>query len=66
MKDGGPAYPIYKNLQYEGMSLRDWFAGMAMKGMMAGRYWETASKTTLVTEAYKIADGMIKGRENEY
>ena len=39
--DGGPAFPLYLS-DYEricdGMSLRDWFAGMAIQGMLANRH----------------------------
>jgi len=39
MKDGGPAFPVVKmNGIYPtipGMSLRDWFAGQALAGMLS-------------------------------
>ena len=31
-KDGGPAFPLYEE---DGMSLRDWFAGQALAGILA-------------------------------
>ena len=38
MKDGGPAFPTDHNKNVvEGMTLRDWFAGQALMGMMASR-----------------------------
>lgn len=40
-KDGGPAFPRPKtpdhNSAQEGMSLRDWFAGQALAGLMASK-----------------------------
>ena len=31
--DGGPAFPVHGGR--DGMSLRDWFAGMAVEGMLS-------------------------------
>lgn len=73
IKDGGPAYPIpveadvdchgrYAN-GYGGMSLRDWFAGMALQGYTANP--ETCSRLDNVTTAklsYEAADAMLKAR----
>lgn len=37
IKDGGPAFPqIGRMFPVSGMSLRDWFAGMALQGIIAG------------------------------
>lgn len=70
--DGGPAFP-YPHYEHQdpGMSLRDWFAGMALIGLMArlaqpshkviSEGWrEAGSEADL---AYKIADAMLKERE---
>jgi hypothetical protein len=59
--NGGPAFPITGNLQYEGMSLRDYFAAKAMQGMLANRdAWDGERHNDYVaTQAYKIADAMI-------
>lgn len=38
IKDGGPAFPVGDQSTHPlliGMSLRDWFAGMALQGMLA-------------------------------
>lgn len=59
--------------QCEGMSLRDWFAGMAMQAMCAGpgarmvadcdqRYDETNWKEVVASNAYDFADAMILQR----
>lgn len=71
--DGGPAFPgveFYKDpdkfakSEYRnvgtGMSLRDWFAGMALGGGTIGIPAETVALWT-----YEIADAMLKERENE-
>ncbi len=80
--DGGFVFPLPKEL-YEhseinpfGMSLRDWFAGMAMQGMQAipdlrvwrsdsGQdleEWRTGIFDTDAQHAYRIADAMLKAR----
>ncbi len=78
--DGGPTFP-YSALQpdektrqlvgsmyadNQGMSLRDWFAGMALQGFVRGKenplsYGENIS--TLALLAYSMADAMLKERE---
>lgn len=57
MKDGGPAFPItietrYGPETYSGMSLRDWFAGMALIHLASS-----------AQKAYEIADAMLKERD---
>jgi hypothetical protein len=59
--DGGPAFPVYNGSLHDGASLRDWFAGMAMQGLLThddeGLIPETAR------DAYRYADAMLKARE---
>lgn len=67
---GGPAFPIERHLPdsnecYYGMSLRDWFAGMAMQGFSAN-----ASDTCLDWDfnmtarlSYEQADKMLEARK---
>lgn len=45
----------------EGMSLRDWFAGLAMQGMLACTVKSSASM--YASDAYTIANAMLKERE---
>ena len=60
---GGPAFPTETDFTYQhGMSLRDYFAAKAMS------YWlcipmdkEDLAKVSI--EAYKVADAMLKARE---
>lgn len=71
--DGGPAFP---HIDYEvedqgcgpitkrgagGMSLRDWFAGMALQGMLANS-GNMGTNADCVIAAYHVADMMIKKR----
>ena len=65
--DGGPAFPSFVGpkdpVRNEGMSLRDWFAGMALHGIAptampeAGRRFDAEMK-----KCYRIADGMLAAR----
>ena len=82
-KDGGPAFPIpqildkgsYPVIGWEagmkGMSLRDWFAGMAMQGMttvFSSDAWDELSNDKrkladgAAVIAYRIADRMLAHR----
>ena len=62
MKDGGPAFPSPGYVtSITGMSLRDWFAGMALKEILLSGGW--GEYETLAKGAYIIADAMIKERE---
>lgn len=76
-KDGGPAFPIpdtyHPNGQIEyganGMSLRDWFAGMALQGILAwpgddqrGNAHSNASPDVVAWTSYNFADAMIAAR----
>ena len=76
--DGGPAFPRpYSQLasgeqvwEQDGMSLRDWFAGQALTGILAARFatenvGHTQGRVHLdqATEAaYAIADAMLAAR----
>lgn len=59
MEDGGPAFPISYEQHWAGMSLRDWFAGQALVGLIAlDMSIEQTAKC-----AYQAADEMIKRRK---
>lgn len=54
----------------DGMDLRDYFAAKAMQGMLANKgliYGKTADTDDAngARRAYKIADAMMKARENQ-
>lgn len=62
MTGGGPVYAH----GYPGMSLRDWFAGMAMNGMISNT--DTAGKLyydNMARMSYHMADAMLKAREKK-
>jgi hypothetical protein len=67
MKDtGGPAFPAqhFDLAEHEhGMTLRDWFAGMAMQGMLANDIECGPEQVPIiVASAYVLADAMIQER----
>ena len=79
MKDGGPAFPVPVSeeilpIAIGGMSLRDWFAGMAMNALIsdAGTNLRIMAKfvdssfpmsDAVALQAFHIADAMITERE---
>lgn len=71
--DGGPAFPITRtssfSKNYEGMTLRDWFAGQALLmswvGFDRGYYDDKATDEKIAANAYAIADAMIAARGGE-
>ena len=71
INDGGPAFPVpdtyHPNGQVEygkpGMTLRDWFAGQALVGLLSGPAEEGApTPDRKAVVAYQIADAMLKAR----
>ena len=61
-KDGGPAFPSASDsVFFDGMSLRDWFAGQAMKALVERGHSDNKKK--MAAHAYSLADAMIEGRK---
>lgn len=72
IKTGGLAFPLHNHgtqtlgMHLSGMTLRDYFAAKAMQGICAGR--DEAGILIhhgfewIASESYKIADAMIKAR----
>lgn len=73
INNGGPAFPEYRfervgygggrHTLHGGMTLRDWFAGKALAGIVGG-YWSNPEMSglgpvQLAEEAYAIADAML-------
>ena len=79
--DGGPAFPVqvtvgsdgkenglqFGNRDYwaTGMSLRDWFAGMALQGMNANPGNDLMKWSDAAASAYGVADEMLKARGSD-
>jgi len=70
INDGGPALPTADayhpsgQIAYgrKGMSLRDWFAGQALSGLLAGRGNNGDKAPNWANGSYAIADAMLKAR----
>lgn len=70
---GGPAFPAPAGVQHiteQGMTLRDWFAGMAMQGMLANpelkdSIFHGVGHGFLEKSAWNMADAMLKEREQK-
>lgn len=67
--DGGPAFPhsidsseVRLQFDFKGMSLRDWFAGQALSGMLADSRFSGKAET-YAELSYELADAMLKARE---
>jgi hypothetical protein len=68
-KDGGPAFPnagvVYNDTTVyprQGMTLRDWFAGQALAGMI-GTLSSEKDWNMVGLHCYNAADKMIAARE---
>ena len=79
-KDGGPAFPVPKESDggwedtdcttwrhFHGMTLRDWFAGQALAGILSnpGTFGGEDLLPHIGQVVYKFADAMLKAREQQ-
>jgi hypothetical protein len=65
---GGPAFPSVNHPDIpvnNGMTLRDWFAGLAMQGLLADGEHKEVGWKRVVDAAYAYADAMLDAREEE-
>lgn len=80
IQDGGPAFPtayyetehgdqVWSTGGIPGMSLRDWFAGQALAGILAGGFADTIPHDDVnggsdaAFFAYQYADAMLAARK---
>jgi hypothetical protein len=70
INDGGPAFPVPEENRLsdgtycnEGMTLRDWFAGQALAGLLGNSNYGPPNSKEDANMAYLIADAMLKARE---
>lgn len=67
LPEGGPAFPVqakFSTPAWNGMSLRDWFAGQALAGLLACPV-TFGSEEELVDLSWKYSDLMLKQRLHE-
>ena len=74
INDGGPAFPV-QELHHDGspyflstgMTLRDYFAALAMQAMMRNQKTrvEAGDVSSLAVNAYDIADAMLEARKEQ-
>ncbi len=62
--DGGSAFPKM-DWGNDGMSLRDWFAGQALAGVLSDSENGVPLYSKLAEWAYTIADGMLEQRKKK-
>lgn len=66
--DGGPAFPQDlqgrrgDDPQYQGMSLRDWFAGQVLQGLASNEERWVSANEVIAKACYEAADAMLKAR----
>jgi hypothetical protein len=63
--DGGPAFPCndQNGCSFAGMTLRDWFAGQALAGMLDRTYGIPVS--IIAERSYQMADAMLSARNGK-
>ena len=65
-KTGGPAFPFVIPPEHSyatGITARDYFAAKAMQGICASNPTIEWSNDRIASEAYDLADAMVKARE---
>ena len=66
IKDGGAAFPRSGNddcTSEFGMTLRDYFVGQALAGLLARSHAHDWTQREIIDTCYSCADAMIKARE---
>ena len=62
INNGGPAFPRHAYDGHDGMTLRDWFAGQALAGLLRDGI-DVFGVYATANDAYKMADAMLAARE---
>lgn len=65
MTEYNPFSPIYDRegfVENKGISVRDWFAGQALNGMMSNSAGPVHTPDEVADSAYTIADAMMRVR----
>lgn len=70
-QDNPPAFPMGNPEQggHDGMTLRDWFAGQALAGLLANQqatpFGMSANSDSFARRAFHISDAMIAARKKD-
>ena len=59
-EEDGPAFPCPNYTRNDGLTKRDWFAGMALQGLLSRP--EAHLDLTYAERAYEMADAMLSER----
>lgn len=66
IEDSGPAFPLQPasmpEAHYLGMTLRDWFAGQALAGLLAESMHD-CGPSGIAHDCYQYADAMLEARK---
>jgi len=57
---GGPAFPVPQPCCREGMTLRQWYAGLAMQGLLAADADLVQNSLEIAARAWLQADDMLE------
>ena len=57
--DGGYVYPVKRDVEYTGMTYRQWLVGMAMQGYLAHGDGNKSADETIAKLSCRIADAVI-------
>lgn len=62
--NGGTAFPVSQDTaHFPGMTLRQWYAGMALQGILSRDSIQFHKSTTIAVWAYDYADAMVRAGE---
>ena len=68
IESGGKAFPSHGTMgevTHEGMTLRQWFAGMALQGALSSGNAEGVEIGRIARESFLMADSMIRAGKGE-
>lgn len=65
--DGGPAFPVPDEWAFKGMSLREWYAGKALEGVITkvGLYRYAAHQSEMAALILQQVDALLNELEKE-
>jgi hypothetical protein len=65
-EEDNSAFPLHLHGDYgKGMSLRDYFAAVALQGLLVNGHHKNVRYSYIAQDAYKLADAMIEARKGD-